>query len=298
MPLGIAKKIVQEAQLMNFRNVSLTGGEPLLYPHLEAFIDYLSKSRSMTYSVMTNGLDIQPLIKIIQRYRSRFTLLGISMDDLPDSDGTIRDRSLLPRYAHVFQLCRENDIPFQLKVCVSKRYMYRADEYIEMAEKNGAAGIEFSTIMPSKKALENDLMMSMEDRMTLMVRITQLSQKKSYPIFFAQELYMPTPIACGRQRMREFCFDINGNLVFCTCLSDYFQSAPELVVGNITETALRELIVGYHLQQHKYLEKRMARYDEYARQNRLFDYHTCVYCYEHFLPSHMVRPGGAAPKDQ
>lgn len=283
MPLGIAKKIVQEAQSINFRNVSLTGGEPVLYPHLEEFIDYISKSASITYSVMTNGLDIQPLINIIQKYRSRFTLLGISMDDLPDTAVTIRDRSLLPTYDHIFQLCRENEIPFQLKVCVSKRYMHRTDEYIAMAEKNGATGIEFSTIMPSKKALENNLVMSMKDRMALMVRITKLSHKMSYPIYFAQELYMPNPIACGRQRMREFCFDIKGNLVFCTCLSDYFQSAPELVIGNIAKTSLRELIVGYHLQQHKYLERRMAQYDEYDRQNRLFDYHTCIYCYEHFL---------------
>lgn len=283
MLLSVAKKIVRESHALNFSNVSLTGGEPALYPHLEELITYISKSTSMTYSVMTNGLNINALIEVIKKHRARFTLLGISMDDLPGSDHTIRQRSLLPSYKEIFQACRESDIPFQVKTCVSERYLDRVDEYIMMAEGSGAIGIEFSTIMPSKKAVKNNLTLPMEDRMALMVGITKLSHQTSFPISFAQELYMPTPIACDRQRMRIFSFNIEGDLVFCTCLSDYFQSAPELRIGNIEKTSLRDLIVAYHFEQYQYLKERMSQYGVYESQNRLFDYHTCVYCYEHFL---------------
>lgn len=283
MPLGVAKKIIRESQALNFKNVSLTGGEPALYPHLEELIAYISNTRSMTYSIMTNGLNIKPLIGIIKKNKSRFTLLGFSIDDLPGSENKIRGASLLSAYEATFRACRENDIPFQIKTCVSKGYMSRVDEFIDMAQKNGAQGIEFSTIMPSKKAVKNDLVIPMKERMALMVRITRLSHQTFFPISFAQELYMPNPIACERQRMRVFSFDLDGNLVFCTCLSDYFQSVPDLVIGNIVKTSLRELIVAYHFQQHRYLKRRMAQYPVYESQNRLFDYHTCVYCYEHFL---------------
>jgi sulfatase maturation enzyme AslB (radical SAM superfamily) len=79
MPLDLAVKVVRAASHLGMRKIRLTGGEPLLYPHIEQVLECIA-DQGMEAHVNTNGAQLGPLRRVLER--SSGLRLKVSLDSL------------------------------------------------------------------------------------------------------------------------------------------------------------------------------------------------------------------------
>lgn len=134
-------------------HVCITGGEPFLLEELEDIVRKL-KDYDIDITVFTSGVIVnEDRIKILQKYDTYFY---VSVDGDPQTHNKIRNNTWnsLEKFLNIL---KNNGIPFGTCMAISKLNYDKTGSYVETVIKYEPDAICVIPVMPSGRALENNI---------------------------------------------------------------------------------------------------------------------------------------------
>jgi MoaA/NifB/PqqE/SkfB family radical SAM enzyme len=170
-----ALRAVQLASDWGYEILSISGGEPLLYPWLRDVLE-LARSLGMVISIISNGL-------LIERPGMLETLaladaVAVSVDGLAASHDAMRDRPRTFEKAKAgMAALASHNIPFAISCGVSSENLAELDELAFQVHQLGAAGLQLHPIELTGRAAANlaDLVLDDEQASALYILTTLLA---------------------------------------------------------------------------------------------------------------------------
>jgi MoaA/NifB/PqqE/SkfB family radical SAM enzyme len=122
------KKLLHEAKSMGVEKLTISGGEPTLYPHLYWLIRY-SKSLGFTTLLNTNGINLKEDIIATELDAITFSLESLKTDSLRDGRYTKKILELIPKL--------KNKIHININTIMTKQNFKDIPEIYLYCKENG-----------------------------------------------------------------------------------------------------------------------------------------------------------------
>jgi MoaA/NifB/PqqE/SkfB family radical SAM enzyme len=225
-------RIITEAKEMGIYFITLSGGEPTLYPHL---FEILKKHSDVAFMMYTNGtlIDDEMADKMVEvgNISPAFSLEGFK-----ESTDARRGEGTYDKIMAAMDRLRERGVIFGISLTVTRQNvdeLFGTDDFIDhLVEKGAIYGWSFHYI-PVGKDTDFDMMITPEQREMLAYRVPEIRAKK--PIFLADfwndGTFSGGCIAGGR---RFFHINAKGEVEPCAFV--------HFAVDNIKEKSLKEVL--------------------------------------------------------
>lgn len=277
---GIVEKILKEAKYFNFRRVSLTGGEPLLYSKLPQLIE-LAVEGGYVFSIATNGWVFGEHLAVLTRHRSHVDKIIFSLEDTsPVGHDTIRRQGSFKNLMENFALCRKNNIPFVVLTVVSPRNHENLFNIALLAKREGARGIVFSTMMPCARTVENKLVLDKARRDELSDLLPVMSRDLKFPVITTAAIRTNGGFAmCRSLALDQLSVDIEGNLIQCCDLAgvDLPGDKSRICQVSVNDKSFEEALVAFSGQVNRFINERIVDYRACPDYHDV-DFNSCFYC--------------------
>ena len=90
LPLNMAKQLINQATERNIRDISFSGGEPLLYPHFAELFDFTTAICGRQVTLITNASLLN--LDLLDRIVATRSLLQLTLDGhTPELHGQTRE---------------------------------------------------------------------------------------------------------------------------------------------------------------------------------------------------------------
>ena len=172
-------RIITEAKEMGTYFVTISGGEPLVYPGL---LDLFEKHRDVAFQFYTNGTLINEVVA------DRLVELGnvtpaISVEGFEEQTDARRGRGAWLRIMRAMDLLRERGAIFAFSGTVTRHNVdvIASDAFVDLMIEKGCYYGWYFTYLPIGRAPSLDLMPTPEQRDTLRQRVLEFRRTK--PIF-------------------------------------------------------------------------------------------------------------------
>jgi len=175
------KNVILEAEKLQVLEITLGGGEPLLYPNIIELIDWIHSRTTLGVSLTTHGHHLNK--KLINQIKGKLSKLRISIDDIEPRYSLIRGRPLLELEKKILEFV-SNNISFGINIVVNQDYITNLPKTIEYIISLGAEDIllipeHVNGIVKYKKKqwnLLNDIMEKYQNRIQLNVTSTTMKE--------------------------------------------------------------------------------------------------------------------------
>jgi radical SAM protein with 4Fe4S-binding SPASM domain len=150
--LGEIIRVINELCDFGLEEVSLTGGEPLKYPHIDELMEYL-KYKKLSIRLLTNGTLLTE--KNTDFIKQDISEVGVSLDGTTeDTNDYIRGEGSFVHAMRGIELLKKNKIPFSLYFTMHNKN-HDIEEMIEFSREIGAEYCKINEITKRGRALEN-----------------------------------------------------------------------------------------------------------------------------------------------
>jgi MoaA/NifB/PqqE/SkfB family radical SAM enzyme len=147
---GIAVSAVASAARLGYTMLSVSGGEPLLYPALWALLDEAGRA-GMLRAVVTNGVAITA--PIADRLRDAADVVAVSLDGRPDRHNHLRHHpTAFARMQQGLATLRARGVRFKLLGSVSAGSLVDLEWMAAYAVEQGASALQIHPIEPAGRA--------------------------------------------------------------------------------------------------------------------------------------------------
>jgi MoaA/NifB/PqqE/SkfB family radical SAM enzyme len=287
LSLKLVQEILDQARVLGFRTICVTGGEMALYPHLDEFL-HLVVDNDFTFKLMSNGHSFRerllPLLSA-PKVQQKMMLLGLSLDgSRPETHDALRGSGSFREVIEAAALCKLKDIPFAFKSVITSFNKAELTDLALLGAELGAREHSFIHPVPTPRFVAEGVIPPPGELQGIVQWINDsLAQALRIPITIAG--YAPrTPLLKCSHVLRGVNVDYQGNLILCCGLShiDQGQGKPSILgrecVADLKEISLREGIVRHYFAYSQLME---ARLQEMGDLVGLRSYH-CYWCLEHF----------------
>lgn len=232
LDLPLVKSIVEQAaHLFDRVDVSLTGGEPLLYPEFGELVDFLA-ARGLTYRFVSNGWHMGRVMPILDRHPPAHVRLSLSGVDERSHDA-VRGRGSFTRVLKSVALLTSRGIPTSFSLVIDKACRSLLREAVDLTESLGLPGIFFILPQPSAGSLDLDCELSPLDWDAVRLEVEALAAEShrravvglDYGAPFGDRPERP----CDTFELNRIYVDAWGRLATCCQLSDYGYNQSEVV---------------------------------------------------------------------
>jgi MoaA/NifB/PqqE/SkfB family radical SAM enzyme len=152
LPVHVLTGAVADAAELGYGELSVSGGEPLLYPGLEELLR-AAREHGMATTVTTNGMALSP--RRAQRLRPLVDLVAISIDGIPASHDAMRDRpGAFATTAARLPALREAGIPFAFITTLTQHNAHELPWLVDFAVEQGAAMLQVHPLDGRGRAVE------------------------------------------------------------------------------------------------------------------------------------------------
>ena len=169
-------RIVSEAKELGIHFITMSGGEPLLWPHL---LDLAQKHSDVAFMLYTNGTLIDA--QMARRMREAGNISpAISLEGWRETTDRRRGKGVFDRVMAAMDHLKENGVAFGISVTVTRHNWEElfADQFIDMVIDKGALyGWSFHYI-PIGSNPDFDLMLTPEQREALVRRVRHIRTHK------------------------------------------------------------------------------------------------------------------------
>ena len=139
LPLSSLTGFLEAAADLGYGYVGVSGGEPLLWSHLEDFLDF-ARSTGFSTSITTNATLLTP--ERASALHGRADLVAVSVDGPPADHAAIRGSDwAFPAMRKGLGALRKEGLPFTLAFTLTRYNADRLPWLYEFAEVEGASGI-------------------------------------------------------------------------------------------------------------------------------------------------------------
>lgn len=288
LPFEIIEKVIREGKKYKFRHISLSGGEPFLYPKFKELIELIAKN-DYVFNIVTNGLVFREFVDLIRQYKNRLTIVKFSLESrdkkLHDS---LRREGSFDKLIDDFQICRKYKIPFSTLTTVNPLNYNEVIDIGIFAKRQGAKFVIFSTMFPCPNTQKNELVLDTVKRKELFLIVKDLYKVIKLPVVITAAIRAHSNIApCYPLRMDDISVDVDGNLVQCCDLADYDS---ERVSKGAIVTSLKDKTFAEGLKklvEHIY-KASCARIEDFEKQSdpEDIDFNSCFYCVHRLEKGH------------
>jgi SynChlorMet cassette radical SAM/SPASM protein ScmF len=148
LPVELFKSIVEHGKPLGLSGVKLTGGEPLMHPHISDILEYL-KSEDLNLTIETNGVLCTPEIaKHIAGCKNPFVSVSLDGSDA-ETHEWVRGvpgcfEAALDGVRHLVQ----QGIKPQIIMSIMRRNKGQMESVVRLAESLGVGSVKFNLIQP------------------------------------------------------------------------------------------------------------------------------------------------------
>ncbi len=299
LPWETAAKVLEDARKYNYRFISLTGGEPFLYPDLEKLLE---RATALGYllAFVTNGYNLLEHAKLLRRFKKHIRFLVFSLESpLPEEHDRIRRKGSFERLMDDFAFCRREKIPFRTQTTVSTRNIDQLLDIGFLAKRKGAANLAFTTMLPCPRTNESKLVLDARQRRELSYGLFALGRILRMRIIISADIRGNTNLKiCQPMEMSETAVDAEGRLIQCCELGNFDD--PEIrrraVVADLKEESFDAAMKKLSLHIHGIIAARIADHEKMTARNESPDFNSCFYCIQKILSESMRLPEDTTKK--
>lgn len=235
--IGFIEKILPDIKQMEVKEVHLTGGEPLVNPHIFDVIELLKK-RGFIVRLQTNGsLMTTSTIDVLKKLQIDSVM--ISVDGLEDTHNFLRSNaSSFEAAINAITLCSEAGIYTRANTVLHKKNIVDVIELIVLLNKLGVNQHSFFYLSPGGRGIAlKDIMLSLQEWKEVVNVINQTAIKNGcLEKIKVQNLLVDADKDFNECRInaKDNCLILsNGDVYPCV-----FFINSEYCLGNIFETEL------------------------------------------------------------
>ncbi|MDD5146033.1 MAG: radical SAM protein [Candidatus Pacebacteria bacterium] len=148
IPISLFETILKEGRLVNFKTVSLSGGEPILHPEFEDLMGLLT-NYGYNFNITTNGWFSDQYYPILKKYKKNLELVFLSLDGATaDVHDLVRGKpgSFL-RVIEAIKIFKKNNIPIVVSAVFSKQNYHQFKDMVDICLKLGIRGIKCGAML-------------------------------------------------------------------------------------------------------------------------------------------------------
>lgn len=285
LSLEVAEKILREAKTYGFNQVSITGGEPLVYPHLQPLIEKIIQ-HGYSFNLVTNGYDFKTWMPFFKSVRRHLLYVAFSLESASRAphDALRRDGSW-DRIIEAFSLCRQNKMPFAIITAISRANHDEIFDVALLAKKKGARALIAGTLMPCPNADRHDLVLNAGEREKLCGALISLGQALRFPIHVTSAIRGRRNIKiCRPLDMVEIAVNAKGQMVQCCDLANHGDTDIQrhAVIADLNTQSFQEGLKSASRHIDRFIQRRI---DAFAQQKidgtQPVDFNSCFYCLKH-----------------
>lgn len=175
LSLEVANAAVDMAIAWGFRAIAISGGEPLLYPHLQAIVQR-AKDLGMATSMITNGLRIRSKEDVAQL--RELDVVSVSIDGLQQNHDRIRQRpGAFQRAGLAIARLVDAGINTRISCGITANNLHELELLIGSAACWGVGGISFHVASRIGRAMNmpQQEFLSQEDEVVLFASVGLLA---------------------------------------------------------------------------------------------------------------------------
>ncbi len=248
LPVALFETAIREAKPLGLSGVKLTGGEPLLHPHISRLLEIIQREE-LRLTIETNGLLCTPeLAAEIAKSPHRFVAVSIDGTDAVTHEWV---RGVPGSFAAAQQAVRNlvaTGTRPQVIFTVMRGNATQVDDMVQMVEELGAASLKFNVVQPTargEKLHENQETLDIAELIQLghhveqeLAHKTKLKLVFHYPLAFRSLQRITSGDGCSACGI----FGILGVMA-----SGYYalcgigEQVPELIFGTVGKDKLADV---------------------------------------------------------
>jgi MoaA/NifB/PqqE/SkfB family radical SAM enzyme len=279
-PLDLLEKIVIDAKKFNFGHMSLTGGEPLLYPHLHECIDLLVKN-GYIFNMATNGFVLENFFGLIKKNKKNIQFIQFSLDDIDAKrHDDLRRAGSFEKLTLGARFCHDNKIPFRFMTAVSAANSENIFDIALFAKKKGAFSLACATVLPCPRSQNNHLVLNEDQRNRLFLNVTQLSRLLRFPITMTAGIRTQDILRiCSGLSLNEIALDVDGYVVRCCDLANFDDEdiRAKAMITSAKNKSFGEILLKCADHVRNFEAIRIQDYQNQTNPDTT-DFNSCFYC--------------------
>ena len=300
LPLSIVEKVLGEAAALHgVRHVGFTGGDPLLWPHLEAAIDLAVRGR-YTWHVVTSGKGFDRLLAMLDAdpaRREALKMIDLSADGATEAThDAIRGEGSWREVMAAAAACSARNLPFSLQMTLNARNEGELEQMGLLAGELGARAMSFAMMNATGRADDRDLYLPPRAWDGIRDRIERLSTLVKVAVTAAEGFRRGDRFhVCEPYRSEVLHVTPWGELNLCCNLSGV-QGGREDVVADLATNSLADAHRKLLDLIHRLERERLDAIATAPGQRPGWDDFPCNRCLARFGKPHWVDGGGAGPR--
>jgi SynChlorMet cassette radical SAM/SPASM protein ScmF len=151
LDLDLFKHIIREAKPMGLVSAKLTGGEPLIHPQINQFVDILN-SEDIRLVMETNGvLCTREMADLIATSRNPFVSVSIDGSEAGTQEWIRGVRGCFEDTVEGIRNLVKAKIKPQLIMTLMRRNKRQIEDVVRLAESLGAGSVKFNIVQPTSR---------------------------------------------------------------------------------------------------------------------------------------------------
>ena len=135
--------LLDSLQKSGYEILSISGGEPLVYSHIDEIIDY-AHSIGLRVNLITNGMIIDRLIEVAPK----INIFAISIDGTEAKHDLLRNqKGAYSTLINNFRILNEHAIPFGLAFCATKENLANLTDVYDLALEHHAVLLQIHPLV-------------------------------------------------------------------------------------------------------------------------------------------------------
>jgi MoaA/NifB/PqqE/SkfB family radical SAM enzyme len=299
MSMDLLKRVLVEATTVaGITQVGFTGGEPTLYPHFSELIAICGTAGIKT-SFVTNGWHFEKLWPTLVDQRDSLSHISFSIDGATrEKHDHWRGHGSFVRLIRAFSRCYKAGLPFMIKVGIRRDTIEHFEEVALFAARMGAAGLNFSHILPTSEGVESASALSAEERRHAEEEIALLARIFKMKVGIDVGYYNVDPAApCSPLAGVSCNIDYKGRLTLCCNLSGFRGAGQQQdIVADLNHEDFADAYERLGQLRDIQLERRRVALVSLANngpQPDLYIGSPCLFCLQSFgkIPWHAQKKG-------
>lgn len=300
LPLAVVEKALDEAATLHaIRHAGFTGGDPLLWPHLEGALDAVAR-RSFTWHLVTSGKGFDRLVALLEASPARresLSMIDLSVDGAsPATHDAIRGTGSHRDAMAAVAACGARGLPFAIQMTVNARNEAEIEQVALAAAELGAKRVGVAMTHATGSDADRELYLSPAALDRIRDRVERLSTLLQVPVTLAEGFRRGWRFhACEPFRSEVLHVTPHGKLNLC-CNHSGVPGSDEDEVADLAVESLaaghRKLLDLIHRMERERLDAIAAA----PGQAPGWDDFPCNRCLARLGKPHWVEGGSAGPR--
>lgn len=246
MPLNQALTLCDELSKLGVIQVSFSGGEPFIYPHLWTVLEHAAALR-LYIAIATNGIciDSQQAQKLLN-LGDRLLYINISIDGPPDVHDAIRGKNTFRQALSGTQKLIDQGIRPGVHATLNRLLIGREEEFIETLCHSGISKVFFSSMKPTGRAYDDRvLLLKHSEILDTRRKLETLARTAGMNVFSTESTHIETirdllPIDYCGAGWFALSITAGGDVYPCIFMYDVFRNLG-LSPDNIAQHSLLKI---------------------------------------------------------